>query len=167
MFISVRIVVVIIELFLEWFRLSHLILSIQSYFVFHIFYSCGYWKANIIIIIIIIIINSAISYAFKTLGYDRPTLEQERAIREFVSGRDIFVISPTGSGKSLCFVALPLVFDHIRRRVSRNVPHLSILLVICPLTALMKDQVSKYGSVVSCTYIGETFCSHYKFDWSR
>ena len=25
--------------------------------------------------------------------------EQERAIREFVSGRDIFVISPTGSGK--------------------------------------------------------------------
>ena len=58
--------------------------------------------------------NSAISYAFKTLGYDRPTLEQERAIREFVSGRDIFVISPTGSGKSLCFVALPLVFDHIR-----------------------------------------------------
>ena len=44
-------------------------------------------------------INSAISYAFKTLGYDRPTLEQERAIREFVSGRDIFVISPTGSGK--------------------------------------------------------------------
>ena len=59
-------------------------------------------------------INSAISYAFKTLGYDRPTLEKERAIREFVSGRDIFVISPTGSGKSLCFVALPLVFDHIR-----------------------------------------------------
>ena len=44
-------------------------------------------------------INSAISYAFKTLGYDRPTLEQERAVREFVSGRDIFVISPTGSGK--------------------------------------------------------------------
>ena len=36
--------------------LSHLILSIQSYFVFHFFYSCGYWKANIIIIIIIIII---------------------------------------------------------------------------------------------------------------
>ena len=36
--------------------LSHLILSIQSYFVFHFFYSRGYWKANIIIIIIIIII---------------------------------------------------------------------------------------------------------------
>ena len=77
-------------------------------------------------------INSAISYALKTLGYDRPTLEQERTIREFVSGRDIFVISPTSSGKSLCFVALPLVFDHIR----------SIFWVI-------------------------TFCSHYKFDWSR
>ena len=46
-------------------------------------------------------IDCAISYAFKTLGYDRPTLEQERAI---VKGQDTFVILPTGSGKSLCLM---------------------------------------------------------------
>ena len=98
-------------------------------------------------------IDSAISYAFQTLGYDRPTLEQGRAIGGFVKGQDTLVILPTGSGKSLCFVALPLVFDYIRRRVSTNVPHHSIVLVISPLTALMKDQVSKYGSAITCTYI--------------
>ena len=86
-------------------------------------------------------IHSAICYAFQTLGYDRPTLEQERAIGGFVK-QDTLVILPTGSGKSLCFVAVPLVFDYIRRRVSTNVPHRSIVLVICPLTALMKYQSS-------------------------
>ena len=57
-------------------------------------------------------INSAISLAFKTLGYDRPTLEQERAIGEFVSGRDIFVISPTGSGKNLLRCVTSCVRPH-------------------------------------------------------
>ena len=101
-------------------------------------------------------INSAISYAFKMLGYDRPTLEQERAIREFVSGRDIFVISPTGNGKSLCFVALPLVFDHIRRRVSRNVPEIWTL-------RLTKNHSMRYWSAYpdsSSTSPCRSICRH-------
>ena len=49
-------------------------------------------------------IDCAISYAFKMLGYDRPTLEQERAIGGFVKGQDTFVILPKGSGKSLCLM---------------------------------------------------------------
>lgn len=100
-------------------------------------------------------VDVAIAYAFMTLGYESPTREQERAIRGFLTGRDVFVIIPTGSGKSLCFVALPLVFDHIRRCVCKDEPHHSIFIVVSPLTALMKDQVSKYGSSLSCTYIGE------------
>ena len=33
------------------------------------------------------------------------------AIRAFVSGNYVFVSLPTGYGKSLCYVLLPLVFD--------------------------------------------------------
>ena len=92
-------------------------------------------------------VDSAIVYAFRTLGYDRPTWEQERAIRGFLTGRDVLVIIPTGSGKSLCYVVrylVPRVFDHIRPYVCKNEPHHSIFIVVSPLTALI--QVSKYGS---------------------
>ena len=91
-------------------------------------------------------LDAAIAQAFETLGYDRPTRVQEEVIRAFVSGRDVFVIVPTGSGKSLCFVALPLVMDYLRRSTCRKELHHSIVVVISPLTALMKDQVAKYGS---------------------
>ena len=33
--------------------------------------------------------------------------EQNEAVKEFVSGRDIFVSLPTGSSKSLCYAVLP------------------------------------------------------------
>ena len=48
MFISVRIVVVIIELFLEWFRISVNSFCLFSHTLSFIssIYSCGYWKAN-------------------------------------------------------------------------------------------------------------------------
>ena len=41
------------------------------------------------------------------LGYAGLTPEQEKVVRSFVSGRDVFLSLPTGSGKSLCFAALP------------------------------------------------------------
>jgi len=48
------------------------------------------------------------------LGYDRPRPDQLEAVLQFVSGRDTFISLPTGSGKSLCFASLPLVFDKLR-----------------------------------------------------
>ena len=61
-----------------------------------------------------------------------------KAIRELVLGKDVFVSLPTGSGKSLCYAALPYVFDTLRARDD------SIVVVVCPLQAIMEDQVSKY-----------------------
>ena len=50
----------------------------------------------------------------------------------------MFVAFPTGSGKSLCYYLLPLVFDALRKN-----PELKcIAIVISPLLALMTDQVS-------------------------
>ena len=48
------------------------------------------------------------------------------------------VCHPTGYGKSLCFALLPLVYDYLREVKG------SIVVCISPLTALMKEQKTKY-----------------------
>ncbi len=66
--------------------------------------------------------------------------EQANAIKRFVIGNDVFISLPTGYGKSLkslCFLLLARVFDLLKA-----VPGKSIILVVSPLLALMKDQVS-------------------------
>eukprot|EP00794_Sanderia_malayensis_P014543 gene14543-16046_t len=63
--------------------------------------------------------------------------EQEQALREFFSGKDVFVNLPTGFGKSMIFQAIPVVADLLGIK-PRNT---SIVVVISPLIALMNDQV--------------------------
>ena len=67
---------------------------------------------------------------------------QKLAIRKIcVAKEDIFVNLPTGSGKSLIYQALPLVFDH----VSDESGH--IVVVVSPLVSLMEDQVKYLRSL--------------------
>ena len=88
---------------------------------------------------------SQIHDAASALDIDALKPEQEQAIRQFLQGRDVFVALPTlGYGKSmksLCDFALPPVFDRIRK-----VTNQSIVLVVSPLVALMKDQVAHCSS---------------------
>jgi len=72
------------------------------------------------------------------LGYVAAHVEQQEAIISFVQGKDVFISLPTGSGKSLCFFALPLMFDKLRH----NSEPRCIVIVLSPLLALMKTQVS-------------------------
>jgi ATP-dependent DNA helicase RecQ len=62
-------------------------------------------------------------------GYDTFRYHQLEVIEEALAGRDVFVLMPTGSGKSICFQVPAL----IRQGVG---------LVISPLIALMQDQVA-------------------------
>ena len=48
-----------------------------------------------------------------TLGYHSLKSEQKAVIKEFVMGKDVFAIFPTGYGKSLCYACLPGVFDKL------------------------------------------------------
>ena len=79
-----------------------------------------------------------IDAAVETFGLESLEHQQREAIREFVSGRDVFVALPTGFGKSYCFALLPTVFDHLR---AGKRP--SIMVCVSPLTALMMEQRDK------------------------
>ena len=78
--------------------------------------------------------------AASSLGYSLKP-EQEQAILAFVSGNDVFIAVPTGYGKSLCFGVLPRAFD-----LKRGVQSQSLVMVVSPLVALMRDQAASFAS---------------------
>ena len=63
---------------------------------------------------------------------------------EFELGKDVCVLIPTGSGKSLCYALLPLVFDKLTRDHRKPQWTNSFIVVVSPLIALMKDQVDNF-----------------------
>ena len=74
-------------------------------------------------------------------AHDWPTLKEDQVlcITKFVERSDVFCILPTGYGKTACFACLPTTFD-LHLGIS-SPEESSIVIVISPLTALIKDQV--------------------------
>ena len=96
-------------------------------------------------------VKSALSNSIRRLGISELRPQQDVAIRMFVHGRDVFVNLPTGSGKTLCYCCLPLVFDTLRGNTSQ-----SVVVVVSPLIALMKDQVrAMKEKAVSAVYVDD------------
>ena len=68
-----------------------------------------------------------------SVGYPELKRQQLEAMIAFMSGKDVFVILPTGFGKSLIYATLPLAYDAATDK--------SVVIVVSPLTAIMKDQI--------------------------
>jgi ATP-dependent DNA helicase RecQ len=69
-------------------------------------------------------------------GFDKFKGTQEKAIESLLTGRDTFVIMPTGGGKSLCY-QLPAMISE------------GVAIIVSPLIALMKNQVDLVRSYSS------------------
>ena len=57
--------------------------------------------------------EKAITRIIQKLGYSQLKPEQLKVIMEFICGKDVFAVLPTGFGKTLCYACLPLVFDEL------------------------------------------------------
>ena len=56
-------------------------------------------------------VKSAMTKAAEKLGYSNLREKQREAMKEFSSGRDIFLTVPTGYRKSIVYGALPYAFE--------------------------------------------------------
>src|SRR5256712_2702301 len=80
----------------------------------------------------------------KHFGYHQFRPLQREIIQDALAGRDVFVLMPTGGGKSLCFQLPALTRD-------------GLTIVVSPLISLMKDQVDTLQtSGIPATYLNST-----------
>ena len=92
--------------------------------------------------------TSALIYAKSRLCFCREfKAKQVEGMRELFYGNDVFLWLPTGYGKSVCYQALPFLFDVKLERTALPPSEQSVCLVISPLLSLMTDQVFRLKSI--------------------
>lgn len=85
--------------------------------------------------------EQAVSSSLRGVGLVSLKAEQRQAVEAVViKERDVLAVLPTGFGKSLIYQVLPGVFDFMSGNATTNQ---AIVLVVSPLNALMRDQISK------------------------
>lgn len=80
--------------------------------------------------------KSLLAHLQEQFGFDAFKDNQDKIIQSVLSGKDTFVIMPTGGGKSLCY-QLPAIISE------------GVAIIVSPLIALMKNQVDLVRSYSS------------------
>ncbi|HKM78099.1 MAG TPA: DEAD/DEAH box helicase, partial [Candidatus Bathyarchaeia archaeon] len=84
------------------------------------------------------LLSTMIQETLAETGITHPTAPQRAAIPQILSGRNILLIAPTGSGKTEA-VLLP-IFDQLMKMTDR---HGISIIYITPLRALNRDMLSR------------------------
>ena len=95
-----------------------------------------------------------LEYGLVKAGYKEARINQRKVIECYTARRDVFFVSPTGSGKSLTFEVAPFVLDkqHNRSGITSH-----MVLVVSPLVALMRMQTKELRERgIPAVYLGET-----------
>ena len=92
----------------------------------------------------------------EVFGVNTLSTSQFNGLLNFLNGRDSFVSLPTGSGKSLIFQMAPMVEMWFAGTESQHYwREEAIVVIICPLIALMQDQIARLTSIgLKAAYIG-------------
>ena len=69
------------------------------------------------------------------MGYAKPRTQAGGGYLHFVSGNDVLLNLPTGSGKSLCYSLLPVVFNE-----ECQLQSLSFVIRVSPLAVLIRER---------------------------
>ena len=62
-------------------------------------------------------LDEAIAQSMQLMGISSLKTKQQEAIKAFMNGKDVFVTLPTGYGKSLIYLLLPLIFDRVKGKM--------------------------------------------------
>ena len=101
-------------------------------------------------------LDSRVIDALRRRGIERPYIHQSQAIEAALAGRDLVVVTPTASGKTLCY-NVPVLDAIMKDEASRA-------LYLFPTKALSSDQVAELYSMIqdigadikAYTYDGDT-----------
>ena len=85
-------------------------------------------------------VREAINLGLNKLNFENIRENQRKVVEAYLSGRDVLMISPTGSGKSLTFHIAPFAIDFFKHGERDDIQ--IVCLIIFPLVSLMNDQVS-------------------------
>ena len=78
-----------------------------------------------------------IKEAGEYFGYKELKPFQSNVVKSVCNGQDVFLMSPTGSGKSLTYEMIPFVFERLGKKDTASV------IIVSPLVALIEAQCEK------------------------
>lgn len=98
--------------------------------------------------------------------FEDPFEHQVKALQSFISGKDLFVSTGTGSGKTECFI-WPIIskcIDEAKTRPESFKSNAVRTLIIYPMNALVSDQLARFRRIMGSSEYIEYFTKDAKVD---